>query len=257
MNTSYANRHRFKRGFKLWSYKRIQILNKTAFSMMKNLIIAMIVILLIGGIYSFAEMDLSLGNKHIENPASKLTIPHETESKKEIKYVNFSGRDTDGRVAQFQMWVISADYKWVFGSNSEMNFNGKSNNSLSQHLLSPGMQSKLSASIGIIAVGTASNEGTLLVEEKRAEQRALHILHAVREADHGFRNYFTLNLGKHLYANSITNSSEEQRPVVIISILKADTNINLKSAIEQGMNCCVGGASINLRSYSKFDLKQI
>lgn len=166
------------------------------------------------------------------------------------------GRDSKGRLAEFDVIVLARDFHWVKGRSDQMERGGQTidgatfQNTLTEKELGV----RLSHATDLIAVGLASAEGERQQEETRATERAGHIAKALAGATRGSKTIWTLNLGQ--YTGKATDlgsdGSDWQRPILIIGLRSAAADVDLGEALASAMN---GADNLpKTASYSRFEL---
>jgi hypothetical protein len=140
---------------------------------------------------------------------------------------------------------------------------------LLQTLSRPEENDDIVQSQNLIAVGIASCEGDMKIEEERAEKRASIIYDALSELPNRPQgNTYKLLLGKYTEANCLKQSQFQklgQRKLVIISVQEKDNDVNLRNALKDAMyrvsrhpdNDVVPALSaLNIEQYSRFELRE-
>jgi serine/threonine protein kinase len=169
-------------------------------------------------------------------------IPTATQApqrKGKIDYFPYvEGRDSQGRTAEFSVAVLSVEYKWFFGSNYQVQSGGQKINleALKSNLEQEGIQRIMDNPNEIISVGTASCEGALATEERRAFSRAQQIQLLVKKLFSNVRSvqgYRLLNLGQFTRRDCQPNQdlTSYQRSVIIIGVKKKSEGVILDEAL--------------------------
>lgn len=137
------------------------------------------------------------------------------------------GEGGDDGIGQLQIVILSEEYSWDFGSEIGVNLVGEPVD-FRELLRSSGLKTRLDGAAEVIAVGTASCEGGLREEERRAHQRAKKLKGWIedvwepREAGGGPRTIHKLNLGRHVAARPCERAqahrTRDQRPVILIAV---------------------------------------
>lgn len=169
------------------------------------------------------------------------------------------GRDKAGRHGTFDVVVANKDFLWVRGSADELEKAGQtmSGEALTREVLDADVRASLSSSIGIIAVGTASQEGDAKEERERAARRAKRTAELVQGAIDTGIPISTLNLGQYRErcATCETSGTNWQRPFMVIAIKELEDRANLGEALADAMT---GKEKLpSPASYSAFDLNKI
>lgn len=171
--------------------------------------------------------------------AGSPTYGQAPEKKGKVDYFPYEqGKDSQGRVAEFNIAVLSVEYKWLLGSNYQIKYNDKIINVdlLKSNLEQEGIQKIMENPSEIISVGTASCEGDVAVEERRALERSQQIQLLVKKL---FRNtssvkgYRLLNLGQFRGNNCQANqdSTAYQRSIIIIGVKTQSEGVILDEAL--------------------------
>jgi serine/threonine protein kinase len=163
-------------------------------------------------------------------------IPQE---KGEVDYFPYvEGTDSQGRTAEFNVAVLSREYKWQFGSSYQVKHNDRllPLDTLKSDLESEGIQRIMENPSQIIAVGTASCEGSSTQEERRAFERAKQIQLLGKKLFSqvpSVQNYRLLNLGQFRGDNCNSNQDETsyQRSVIIIGVKQETPGVVLDEAL--------------------------
>ncbi|MBW4611405.1 MAG: serine/threonine protein kinase [Hassallia sp. WJT32-NPBG1] len=161
------------------------------------------------------------------------------ERKGKVDYFPYEeGKDSQGRVAEFNVAVLSVEYKWQLGSNYQVKYNEQLINvdSLKSNLESEGIQRIMENPSEIISVGTASCEGNVEIEEKRALERSQQLQLLVKRIFSNTRSvqgYRLLNLGQFQRSDCQTNqdSTAYQRSIIIIGVKKQSEGVILDEAL--------------------------
>jgi serine/threonine protein kinase len=161
------------------------------------------------------------------------------ERKGKVDYFPYEeGKDSQGRVAEFNVAVLSVEYKWQLGSNYQVKYNNELINldSLKSNLESEGIQRIMENPSEIISVGTASCEGNVEIEEKRALERSQQLQLLVKRIFSNTRSvqgYRLLNLGQFQRSDCQTNqdSTAYQRSIIIIGVKKQSEGVILDEAL--------------------------
>lgn len=173
-----------------------------------------------------------------------------------INYYDGSS-SVDDQVVEFTVAVIDQSHKWAFGSRDSLE-SGLTVDifpRLFRHMRQDG---KLSDWIGIVAVGMASEEGTTLEEERRANLRASEIMRQLYPyTPQRDTRLFLLNLGQ--FTEDTNLEKEEtgiQRLAVIIGIHSMPPNLSdadLTSALKAGLKN-LPKLDVQIDQYSLFEL---
>ena len=163
-------------------------------------------------------------------------IPQEKGDVDYFPYVE--GTDSQGRTAEFNVAVLSREYKWQFGSSYQVKHNDRliPLDALKSELEDEGIQRIMENPSQIISVGTASCEGSQNQEERRAFERAKQIQLLGKKLFSPVptvRNYRLLNLGQFRGESCNSNQDETsyQRSVIIIGVKQETPGVVLDEAL--------------------------
>ena len=159
--------------------------------------------------------------------------------KGEVDYFAYEeGQDSQGRVAEFNIAVLSVEYKWQLGSTYQIKYNNEIINleSLKSRLQEEGIQTIMEDPSEIISVGTASCEGDIKSEQSRALERSKQIQLLVKKLfsdSLSVKAYRLLNLGQ--FQRKDCQSDQDltayQRSIIIIGVKKQDEGVILDEAL--------------------------
>jgi hypothetical protein len=169
------------------------------------------------------------------------------------------GRDKAGRRGVFDIVVLKKQFLWVRGSSNELERDGEviPIAATAKPLLDAEVRQSLKSAVDIIAVGTASEEGTPSVEVARAKRRARKTARLVYPIiKQQGTPIWTLNLGQ--YRTQCERCEETktswQRPFIVIGVVQKQPDLNLAEALEDAMS---GRTRLPSPSaYSNFDLRR-
>ncbi|MDZ7957736.1 MAG: serine/threonine-protein kinase [Aulosira sp. DedQUE10] len=159
------------------------------------------------------------------------------ERKGKVDYFPYvEGRDSQGRVAEFNIAVLSVEYKWLLGSNFQIKNNDSiiSLEVLKLNLEQEGIQKIMENPSEIISIGTASCEGDVAVEQSRALERSKQIQLLAKKLFSGtVKNYRLLNLGQFQRSDCQQNQdlTAYQRSIIIIGVKKKADGVILDQAL--------------------------
>ncbi|WGV23575.1 4-Cys prefix domain-containing protein [Halotia branconii] len=166
------------------------------------------------------------------------------------------GRDNQGRIAKFNIAVLSVEYKWLVGSNFQIKYNDQviSLEVLKLNLEQEGIQKIMKNPSEIISVGMASCEGNVEVEQRRAFERSKQIQVLAKKLfsnTPSVKGYRLLNLGRFQRSNCQTNqeATAYQRSVILIGVKKQSANVILDEALRDRLENKPFG-DFKLRDYS-------
>ncbi|MBD2341129.1 serine/threonine protein kinase [Calothrix sp. FACHB-156] len=159
------------------------------------------------------------------------------ERKGKVDYFPYvEGKDSQGRVAEFNIAVLSVEYKWLLGSNFQIKNNDNiiSLEVLKLNLEQEGIQRIMENPTEIISVGTASCEGDVATEQSRALERSKQIQLLAKKLFSGtVKNYRLLNLGQFQRSDCQANqdSTAYQRSIIIIGVKQKSEGVILDEAL--------------------------
>ncbi|MEA5574929.1 serine/threonine-protein kinase [Anabaena sp. UHCC 0451] len=148
------------------------------------------------------------------------------------------GKDSQGRVAEFNIAVLSVEYKWQLGSTYQIKYNDEIINldSLKSKLEEEGIQRIMENPSEIISVGTASCEGDVTAEQNRALERSKQIQLLAKKIfsnTTSVKGYRLLNLGQFQRKDcqASQDSTAYQRSIIIIGVKKQAEGVILDEAL--------------------------
>ena len=148
------------------------------------------------------------------------------------------GKDSQGRVAEFNIAVLSVEYKWQLGSTYQIKYNDQTItlDSLKSNLEQEGIQKIMENPSEIISVGTASCEGNITAEQSRALERSQQIQllgKKIFSNTPSVKGYRLLNLGQFQRKDCQANqdSTAYQRSIIIIGVKKQAEGVILDEAL--------------------------
>jgi eukaryotic-like serine/threonine-protein kinase len=182
-----------------------------------------------------------------------------------VYYPYLSVKDVRGKSAEVNMAILSDRYEWQLASSDQVKLKGQTQSipiaTLKQELEKRKDIFKVMDNPNrIIALGTASCEGTLATEETRAMDRAKTIHAAIIKQLFAVKEYRILNLGQFKRDNCQRNAqgTSFQRSLVVIGMRNESEGLEVKAALYQRLGKTI--KDFNLQDYSqgtleKFDLK--
>lgn len=148
------------------------------------------------------------------------------------------GKDSQGRVAEFNIAVLSVEYKWQLGSTYQIKYNDQTItlDSLKSNLEQEGIQKIMENPSEIISVGTASCEGDVNAEQSRALERSKQIQLLAKKIfsnTPSVKGYRLLNLGQFQRKDcqASQDSTAYQRSIIIIGVKKQAEGVILDEAL--------------------------
>ena len=153
------------------------------------------------------------------------------------------GKDSQGRVAEFNIAVLSVEYKWQLGSTYQIKYNDQTItlDSLKSNLEQEGIQKIMENPSEIISVGTASCEGNITAEQSRALERSQQIQllgKKIFSNTPSVKGYRLLNLGQFQRKDCQANqdSTAYQRSIIIIGVKKQAEGVILDEALRDRLD---------------------
>ncbi|MEH2143788.1 serine/threonine-protein kinase [Nostoc sp.] len=161
------------------------------------------------------------------------------QKKGKIDYFPYQeGRDSQGKVAKFNIAILSLEYKWLLGSNFQIKYNDEiiSLDLLKFNLEQEGIQNIMEDPSEIIAVGTVSCKGNIAVQERMALERSKQIQFLVKNLfinTPSVKGYRILNLGQFQRIDCQGNQdlTKYQRSIIIIGVKKKSAGLILDEAL--------------------------
>ena len=161
------------------------------------------------------------------------------EKKGNIDYFPYKeGRDSQGRVAKFNIAVLSVKYKWLLGSNFQIKYNDEiiSLDLLNLNLEQERIQNIMEDPSEIISVGTVSCKGNIEVQQRMALERSKQIQFFVKKLfinTPSIKGYRLLNLGQFQPSDCQANQdlTKYQRSIIIIGVKKLSPDVILDEAL--------------------------
>jgi eukaryotic-like serine/threonine-protein kinase len=192
---------------------------------------ALLVVLGFLGVVALATRNPKLGTSP--------TYGQAPEKKGKVDYFPYEeGRDSQGRIAEFNVAVLSVEYKWQLGSDYQVKYNDKLINldSLKSNLEQEGIQRIMENPSEIISVGTASCEGNVAAEERRAFERSKQIQLLAKKLfnnNRSLKGYRLLNLGQFQRSDCQANQdlTAYQRSIIIVGVRKQSEGVILDEAL--------------------------
>ncbi|WP_066377504.1 serine/threonine protein kinase [Anabaena sp. CA = ATCC 33047] len=195
----------------------------------------------------FAALLVSLGllsvlslMSSVPTLTSLLPSPNQSPQRKDkIDYFPYQeGRDSQGRVAEFNIAVLSVEYKWLAESNFQITNNNQiiSLDVLKLILEQSGIQQIMQEPNEIISVGIATCDSKLAIAQQRALERSQNIQNLSEKL---FKNtpsvqsYRLLNLGQFQRRDCKPNQdvTRYQSSVIIIGVRNQSAGVILDEAL--------------------------
>jgi len=162
--------------------------------------------------------------------------------------------DRTGKSGILDIIVLSREYRWQCGSITVANL-AKQPEDLLADFRSEGMQTRFRELKAVVAVGTASHEGTESQENQRASDRADALVVWLRRAIVQPIPLWGLVLGQRiagLHDERCSERSDVERPVIILGVVAEDTGFDLESGIHDAFD--KGKVPIPQTEYALFKL---
>ena len=216
-----------------------------------------------------AQIECQIGgnNQLCPLPVATIAIRQSPERMGDVIYYPYlTATDRQGKSAEINMAILSDRYEWQLGSDSQVKLKGQNKSipisSLKQELeIRKDIFKVMDNPNRIIALGTASCEGTPSEEEARAMNRAKTIQDQIVKKLFQVGEYPILNLGQFKRDNCQRNAqgTSFQRSLVIIGMRKESPGLEVKAALYQRIGKTI--KELNLNDYSQgsqaqFELKK-
>lgn len=157
----------------------------------------------------------------------------------------FSGRDSEGRKAEFRLYVLHDRYNWQAGSAREVEDDGEPVE-LEPILTTPEFFQRFCAGKAVFSLGAASHEGPTAVNHELAARRGERVsgkLAGVRaECPAGpVPILYGINLGEARAPGDCDTQmacraeQAAQRRVIIVAAIELAIDVNLREALQQGL----------------------
>jgi hypothetical protein len=150
------------------------------------------------------------------------------------------GKDKAGRRGAFDVVVLNKSFLWVRGSADALEKDGKTIPAaeLAAAVLDEEVRAALGDAREVIAVGTASQEGSASDEVARAERRARTAAALVGGAVTANVPVWTLNLGQYRdpCTDCETGGTSWQRPFIVVAVKSLEPDTNLGEALADAMS---------------------
>jgi eukaryotic-like serine/threonine-protein kinase len=214
-----------------------------------------------------AQIECQLGghNQFCALPIARLEIQSPKKMGDVVYYPYLSIKNSQGKSAEINLAILSDRYEWKLASNDRVKLKGQTE-SIPIADLTKEMEKRkdifkvMDNPNRIIALGTASCEGTISTEETRAMDRATTIQSKIVQKLFEVKEYRILNLGQFKRDNCQRNAAGTsfQRSLVIIGMRNESEGSEIKEALYQRLGKTI--KDFNLQDYSqgtleRFDLK--
>ena len=163
----------------------------------------------------------------------------------------------EGKKAHLKIFVSSQEFAWSFGSWEQTEFNGTPAD-FPAHLRSAGLKRQLESSMGIIAIGAASEEGSSREEYERSLERARQLVRWIREVVEEPVPLYSVSLGKHASTGKGISSSRSvttstQRSIVVVTITSIEEGFDFDLAVRASL--AQRQLPFDLAMFPRFDLR--
>lgn len=168
------------------------------------------------------------------------------------------GFDKQDRRGLFDIVVLKKQFLWVRSSAEQLERNGVviPLANVADTVIDPDIRRAFTSALDVVAVGTASQEGTQAVEIARAARRARETANLVRPRIKSEVPIWTLNLGQYRdpCEDCVVAETNWQRPFIVIAVVEKDDGLILQEALLDAMS---GRAKLpSPQRYSNFDLSR-
>ncbi|WP_373539631.1 protein kinase [Chamaesiphon sp.] len=199
-------------------------------------------------------------------PIAKVVAPQSPQKIGDVLYYPYlSTKDSRGKSAEINMAVLSDRYEWQLASDNQVRLKGQTQSLpiaiLKQELEKQGIFKIMDNPNRIIAIGTASCEGSTAEEELRALNRAKTIHSQLVKQLFQVKEYPILNLGQFKRDTCQRNGAGNslQRRLTIVGMRKESEGLEVKEVLYQRLGKTI--KDLNLSDYSqgaidKFELKK-
>jgi eukaryotic-like serine/threonine-protein kinase len=182
-----------------------------------------------------------------------------------LYYPYLSAKDSRGKSAEINMAVLSDRYEWQLASSNQVKLKGQTQSLpmsvLKADLVKQGIFKIMDNPNRIVAIGTASCEGSATEEEIRALNRARTIHEQIVKQLFQVKKYPLLNLGQFKRDNCKLDTKETsfQRSLVIVGLRKESEGLMLQEAVYQRLGKTIKNFKLDdysLGSVEKFEVKE-
>ncbi|MEA5514879.1 serine/threonine-protein kinase [Nodularia sp. UHCC 0506] len=171
--------------------------------------------------------------------ATLATSAQSPQRKGTIDYFPYEvGMDSQGKIAKFNIAVLSIDYKWLAGSNFQIQNNDQiiSLDVLKLKLEQEGIQQIMAEPNEIISVGMAACGGNPAVQQRKALERAQQVQRLAKSLfsnTPSVQSYRLLNLGQFQASNCQENQdlTRYQRSIIIIGVQPESEGVVIDEAL--------------------------
>ena len=171
----------------------------------------------------------------------------------------FAGADSQGRQADFRLYVLHDRYAWKLGSSREIVDNGRRVD-LQNVFATPQFFERFCSAKAVLSVGAASHEGPTLLNHQLARKRGETVSGQLRSrrgqcGEGRIPILYAINLGQHRGAAYQISDTSPQRRVFIVAAENLTLGINLQEALKQGIETQNVFKGISLNDYDLFEVE--
>lgn len=238
---------------------------------LRAIVVGSMIVVLLTGLAAHANKDRIDCQFGIKNSLCPLPPPPPPKPQSPQKignvlyYPYLSAKDSQGKSAEINMAVLSDKYEWQLASDNQVKLKGQTQSLpisvLKQELVKQGIFKIMDNPNRIVAIGTASCEGSGTEEELRALNRARTIQEQLVKQLFQVKKYPILNLGQFKRDNCQINTTETsfQRSLVIVGLRKESEGLLIKEAVYQRLSKTIKNFKIDdysLGNVDKFEVKE-
>jgi hypothetical protein len=151
--------------------------------------------------------------------------------------IGSEGRDKAGRLATYEILILSREYYWRYGSSTVViNTNGDPV-AMEEKLRGEGIQARAAKMTDLITIGTASCVGGIEEEAGRALERANTMMAWLRDSKISAKaeHLYILNLGKYTAGCERVGRERFQRAVVIVGVTGKQPGVNIQESFRDAL----------------------
>lgn len=143
--------------------------------------------------------------------------------------LDFKGCDRTGLCADFKLFAPGASYRWVFDTAMFESVDGRRPD------MSPAIQSYMDDSVGAIASGLASREGSSEFNRRLSACRSMRLADLLADVAGDTDNIYRVSLGRYVDPAGAPTDTSIERLLVMAFILRTDYGVNLSEALKDGL----------------------
>jgi len=171
----------------------------------------------------------------------------------------FAGADSEGRRADFRLYVLHDRYAWKLGSSREIVDNNRRVD-LQNVFATPQFFERFCSAKAVLSVGAASHEGPTVLNHQLARKRGETVSEQLRsrrdQCGAGrIPILYGITLGQHRGTALQTSDTSPQRRVFIVAAENLTLGINLQEALKQGIETQNVFKGISLSDYDLFEVE--